>query len=125
MCNRLTQKCITESQTFYQVKHWVESVRAQRGPEVIIVIVGNKVDLNDKRQVSALEAKLTADGLNTLFIETSAKTNFNVKKLFRDIVDHLPVDVIEKVSRKEIEVCLRDKNDVIVSPTKGCNCFRS
>ena len=107
------------------MKHWVESVRSQRGQEVIIVIVGNKIDLNDKRQVSCEEAKLTADRLNTLFIETSAKTGFSVKKLFRDVVDNLPVQVIEQVSNKEIEVDLKYNNDIVVAPIKRCNCFSS
>lgn len=38
-------------QSFLNIQRWVEEVRAERGADVIIVLVGNKTDLVDKRQV--------------------------------------------------------------------------
>ena len=35
--------------TFRQVDKWVEDVRQERGDDVIIMLVGNKTDLADKR----------------------------------------------------------------------------
>lgn len=35
--------------SFQNTSKWIEDVRAERGSEVIIVLVGNKTDLNDKR----------------------------------------------------------------------------
>lgn len=65
-------------------------MRAERGADVIIVLVGNKTDLVDKRQVSIEEGDAKARELNVMFIETSAKAGFNIKALFRKIAAALP-----------------------------------
>ena len=49
------------------------------------MLVGNKTDLADKRQVSIDEGEKKAKDLNVMFIETSAKAGYNVKQLFRRV----------------------------------------
>ncbi len=51
---------------------------------VFKILVGNKSDLNDKRQVSKERGKQLADSYGIPFIETSAKSNENIEKLFID-----------------------------------------
>jgi len=63
------------------VNKWIEDVRAERGTDVIIMLVGNKTDLQDKRQVSMEEGERKAQELNVMFIETSAKAGYNVKQV--------------------------------------------
>ena len=58
-----------------------DEVRIERGSDVIIVLVGNKTNPVDKRQVSIEEAEAKARDLNVMFIETSAKVGFNIKVL--------------------------------------------
>lgn len=58
---------------------WIEEVRNERGSDVIIVLVGNKTDLVDKRQVSIEEGDAKARDFSVIFIETSAKAGFNIK----------------------------------------------
>ncbi|PRW20493.1 Ras-related RABH1e [Chlorella sorokiniana] len=81
---------VTNRQSFLSIQRWVEEVRAERGSDVIIVMVGNKTDLVDKRQVSIEEGDAKARELNVMFIETSAKAGFNIKALFRKIAAALP-----------------------------------
>ncbi len=45
------------------------------------MLVGNKTDLQDKRQVSMEEGERKAQELNVMFIETSAKAGYNVKQV--------------------------------------------
>lgn len=45
------------------------------------MLVGNKTDLGDKRQVSMEEGERKAKELNVMFIETSAKAGYNVKQV--------------------------------------------
>ena len=52
------------------------------------MLVGNKTDLSDKRQVSTEDGERKAKELNVMFIETSAKAGYNVKQLFRDACAH-------------------------------------
>ncbi|GAA5807197.1 Ras-related protein Rab-6A [Mucor flavus] len=108
---------ITNRNSFSNTSKWIDDVRAERGTDVIIVLVGNKTDLNDKRQVTVDEGEKKAKEYNIMFIETSAKAGYNVKALFRKIGHALPgmesqsedgqrdqltkVDLTESSTRKE------------------------
>ena len=41
--------CHVDASSFQQTSKWIDDVRAERGPDVIIMLVGNKTDLADKR----------------------------------------------------------------------------
>ncbi|KAJ2960016.1 hypothetical protein NQZ79_g4614 [Umbelopsis isabellina] len=89
---------ITNRNSFMNTTKWIDDVRAERGNDVIIVLVGNKTDLNDRRQVSIEEGEKKSREYNVLFIETSAKAGHNVselagiqvKALFRKVGHALP-----------------------------------
>nr|CAD7587843.1 unnamed protein product [Timema genevievae] len=72
---------ITNANSFHQTSKWIDDVRTERGSDVIIMLVGNKTDLSDKRQVSTEEGERKAKELNVMFIETSAKAGYNVKQV--------------------------------------------
>jgi Ras-related protein Rab-6A len=77
--------------SFLNTSKWVEDVRAERGSDVVICLVGNKTDLgNDKRQVSTEEGEEKARKEGLLFMECSAKAGYNVKSLFRKLATALP-----------------------------------
>ncbi|KAG0657313.1 Ras- protein Rab6 [Rhodotorula mucilaginosa] len=115
---------VTNRASFMNTSKWVDDVRSERGNDVIIVLVGNKTDLNDKRQVTTEEAEQKAKELNVMFIETSAKAGHNVKTLFRKIAQALPgMD-----SQSEAQTGANQMIDVSVTPTNttgnegGCAC---
>ncbi|KAG6483485.1 hypothetical protein ZIOFF_060133 [Zingiber officinale] len=70
---------VANRQSFLNTLKWIEEVRTERGSDVIIVLVGNKTDLVDKRQVSIEEGEGKAQELGVMFIKTSAKAGFNIK----------------------------------------------
>jgi Ras-related protein Rab-6A len=76
--------------SFEGVNQWIDDVRTERGEDVVIMLVGNKTDLSDKRQVSTEEGEEKANQLGCLFIESSAKSGHNVKALFNRIAQALP-----------------------------------
>lgn len=79
-----------DAKSFQNTKKWIDDVRAERGNDVIIVLVGNKTDLNDKREVTTQQGEDEAKKNNLMFVETSAKLGHNVKTLFRRIAQALP-----------------------------------
>jgi len=81
---------VTSRTSFQNTAKWVDDVRAERGNDVIIVLVGNKTDLNDKRQVTTEEGERRSKEYKVMFIETSAKAGHNVKTLFKRIAQALP-----------------------------------
>ncbi|KXH37329.1 Ras family protein [Colletotrichum nymphaeae SA-01] len=81
---------ISNAKSFQNTKKWIDDVRAERGNDVIIVLVGNKTDLNDKREVTTQQGEEEAKKNNLMFVETSAKLGHNVKTLFKRIAQALP-----------------------------------
>ncbi|KAI4151341.1 MAG: hypothetical protein LQ340_003564 [Diploschistes diacapsis] len=81
---------ISSLKSFQNTRKWVDDVRGERGNDVIIVLVGNKTDLNDKREVTTQMGEEEAKRCGALFVETSAKVGANVKGLFRKIAQALP-----------------------------------
>lgn len=57
---------------------------------MIIVLVGNKTDLNDKREVTTQQGEEEAKRQGLRFVETSAKLGHNVQNLFKRIAQALP-----------------------------------
>ena len=82
---------VTNRASFLNTTKWIEDVRAERGTDVVICLVGNKTDLgNDKRQISTEEGEEKANKEGLLFMECSAKAGYNVKSLFRKLATALP-----------------------------------
>eukprot|EP00613_Pedinella_sp_CCMP2098_P035081 CAMPEP_0171727282 /NCGR_PEP_ID=MMETSP0991-20121206/26213_1 /TAXON_ID=483369 /ORGANISM="non described non described, Strain CCMP2098" /LENGTH=224 /DNA_ID=CAMNT_0012321015 /DNA_START=337 /DNA_END=1012 /DNA_ORIENTATION=- len=81
---------ITDRASFLNSSKWIDEVRSERGNDVVIMLVGNKTDLSDRRQVSSEEGESKASEEGVMFIETSAKGNFNIKLLFRRLATALP-----------------------------------
>ncbi len=81
---------ISSLKSFQNTRKWVDDVRGERGNDVIIVLVGNKTDLGDKREVTQQMGEDEAKRCGALFVETSAKVGANVKALFRRIAQALP-----------------------------------
>jgi small GTP-binding protein len=81
---------ITNRASFLNTEQWIDDVRSERGNDVVIMLVGNKTDVQERRQVSAEEGQAKAKDYGVLFIETSAKAGFNVKALFRKLALALP-----------------------------------
>uniref|UniRef100_A0A8C5E281 Ras-related protein Rab-6A n=1 Tax=Gouania willdenowi TaxID=441366 RepID=A0A8C5E281_GOUWI len=97
---------ITNVNSFQQTTKWIDDVRTERGSDVIIMLVGNKTDLADKRQITTEEGEQRAKEMNVLFIETSAKTGYNVKQLFRRVAAALPgMDNTQDKSREDSILC--------------------
>jgi Ras-related protein Rab-6A len=81
---------LIDAKSFQNTKKWIDDVRAERGNDVIIVLVGNKTDLNEKREVTTAQGEEEAKKNNLMFVETSAKLGHNVKTLFKRIAQALP-----------------------------------
>ncbi|XP_026190763.1 ras-related protein RABH1b [Cyclospora cayetanensis] len=72
---------ISNRASFINTTKWIDDVRAERGKDVVMALVGNKTDLCDRRQVSIEEGEQKAREQGILFIETSAKAGHNAAAL--------------------------------------------
>eukprot|EP00002_Diphylleia_rotans_P009588 TRINITY_DN19974_c0_g1_i1.p1 TRINITY_DN19974_c0_g1~~TRINITY_DN19974_c0_g1_i1.p1 ORF type:complete len:204 (-),score=48.34 TRINITY_DN19974_c0_g1_i1:199-810(-) len=73
---------ITESTTFDGLRQWLKEIESYASETVERLIVGNKCDLTEKRQVAYEEAKRFADEVKIQLLETSAKNSTNVEQAF-------------------------------------------
>ncbi|OLS24703.1 MAG: Transforming protein p29 precursor [Candidatus Heimdallarchaeota archaeon LC_2] len=77
---------ITNKQTFDDLDKWVNEIQEEVG-DVKTVFVGNKVDLEDKRVVSAEEGKFYAQSVKSEYLESSAKDDIQVTDIFQSFID--------------------------------------
>lgn len=73
---------ITDRDSFEHVKNWMADVDKFAKEGVLRILVGNKCDLDSKRQVSFDNGKELADKYGIKFLETSAKETVNIDELF-------------------------------------------
>ena len=60
----------------------MKELQRRGDPNVVIALAGNKADMESKRKVQQEEAQQYAKENEIIHMETSAKTNLNVKSLF-------------------------------------------
>ena len=68
--------------------------------DLLVCLIGNKIDLEDKRQVSYEDGKKFAEENDMLFFETSAKEGNNIQEIFSESVSIL----VDKIEKKEIKL---------------------
>jgi Rab family protein len=94
---------VTRQATFQNCIKWLEELRQNAEPEIVIMLVGNKVDLVEKdpsaRQVYYDAAAEFAKQHGLLFSESSAVTSYNVKCIF----EHLLQEVYNQGSKRKAE----------------------
>eukprot|EP01012_Entosiphon_sulcatum_P031167 TRINITY_DN3892_c0_g1_i1.p1 TRINITY_DN3892_c0_g1~~TRINITY_DN3892_c0_g1_i1.p1 ORF type:complete len:210 (+),score=43.92 TRINITY_DN3892_c0_g1_i1:71-700(+) len=73
---------ITRRSTYNHLASWLTDARNLTNPHTVMMLVGNKVDLEAQREVSFEEASRFAQENGLFFLETSAKTGKNVEAAF-------------------------------------------
>ena len=64
---------------------WMGEIKKYAQPNVIKILVGNKNDMEEKREISFEEGKEMADSYDIDFFETSAKETYQIDKSFNEI----------------------------------------
>lgn len=105
---------VTSEVSFANIKNWIQQIKENATDNVKIVLVGNKIDVEESRKISKQEGEKIAKENDIQFFETSAKMNIGVKETF-DYVTNL----IYKSGNKDTESKL--KKDGLVLGKEGNN----
>lgn len=73
---------ITNEKSFDNIKNWIRNIEEHASADVEKMILGNKCDMNDRRQVSKERGEELAIEYGIKFMETSAKASINVEEAF-------------------------------------------
>ncbi|KAM0937549.1 putative small GTP-binding protein [Dioscorea sansibarensis] len=80
---------ISRRQTFDSVGRWLNELHTHSDMNVVTILVGNKTDLDEAREVSTAEGKSLAEAQGLFFMETSALDSSNVKAAFETVVKEI------------------------------------
>lgn len=80
---------VTMRESFVKAQFWIDELQRNAGQSIVLVLVGNKTDLAEQRQVSEEEGRDLADSCGMMFVETSAKTAANVAEVFESVAAKL------------------------------------
>ena len=111
---------ITSKSSFISLDKWLADISDKVPSNAYIIISGNKLDLEVKRQVGVDEVKKFADEKKLKFIETSAKTGENIKLLFDTITSTLYDSNIMLPEDKENKIVNVSSTVVNKGSKKGC-----
>jgi Ras-related protein Rab-5C len=122
---------VTKPQSFIKARHWVKELHEQASKDIIIALVGNKIDMlqeGGERKVAREEGEKLAEEKGLLFFETSAKTGENVNDVFLGIGEKIPLKTAEEQNSASNEresnnqrVDLNAANDG-TSANSACSC---
>jgi small GTP-binding protein len=113
---------ITNRESFDAVRGWIEEVQERSHPytgKQSIIIVGNKADRTNEREVLTAEGENLAAEFGFKFFEASAKTGENVKEIFC----HIVADINQKIKSGELEFKKSDTISLVpVDSSYGSYC---
>lgn len=73
---------VTKRESYVRAEKWIQELKEKAPKNIIVYLIGNKIDLVEERTVSTEEGKELAEVFQLEFIETSAKENINVAQTF-------------------------------------------
>ena len=81
---------IDDRKSFAHIDNWLKEIKINSNPNAKIFLIGNKNDLNDKREISYEEGLKYAEDMEfSKFLECSALTGFNAQKIFLEAANVL------------------------------------
>ena len=78
---------ISNKKSFIKIKDWLNNIFEHKDKDFPILLLGNKCDLEEKREVTKEEGDQLAKELKLNFYETSNKDNINIEKAITELIE--------------------------------------
>ena len=78
---------ITDKSSFESIPNWIKNIKSLKGDNFPLILLGNKIDLEEKRTISEEEGQKIADDNGIQFFETSNKTGINIQEACSALID--------------------------------------
>lgn len=112
---------ITRRETFTQLEKWLSEARENASENMVIMLIGNKVDLDHKRAVTYQDGSDFASKNNLIFLETSAKTAANVEEAFVQTAQKIYQNILDGVYELDNEASGIKVGVTAQAPASGGN----
>ena len=96
---------ITNRNSFNSIQSWIDDCTKQTPKTILYILIGNKNDLKDRREVQYEEGAEFAKKRNMIFLETSAKTGNNINSIFDKTVNQIDKNIIDNIYDLSNENC--------------------
>ena len=110
---------ITRKNTFETVNKWVSDISAAADKKITLILIGNKNDLEDQRQVTKEMGEEKAKELGLAFMETSACSGENLDKAFQLMINEIYKKSKEDIMGEGEENIVQQGKDITLDKTKG------
>ena len=80
---------VTRKETFDSVNRWISDILTTCDKNLTIILIGNKSDLEDQRQISKQQGEEKAKTYQLAFLETSALSGENLEKAFNMLINEI------------------------------------
>ena len=107
---------VTQRASFEGIKNWIKQIKDQVSSRVSVVLIGNKIDLVDKREVKTEEGEELGKEYNYQFFETTAKDGININEAFEALIKA----IAETYSYKPVNHGYKLENEKVLNESKGC-----
>ena len=91
---------VTSKESLIRARRWIYELQSNADPNTLIALVGNKIDMKEKRTVSTHQGQELANETGALFFETSALVGTNVDFIFVQVANLLPINVVDTTNLK-------------------------
>lgn len=101
---------VTNEKSFENIKNWIRNIEENASADVEKMLLGNKCELTEKRQVSKERGEQLAVEYGIKFMETSAKSSINVEEAFYTLAR----DIKAKMEKKLVSTILECNNVLFI-----------
>ena len=91
---------ITDKATFDSIPDWIQSIKDLKGDDFPLILLGNKIDLEEERNISKEEGQKFADKIGIQFFETSNKNGINIQEAGLALIKK----IIEKKEKEKFDL---------------------
>ena len=103
---------ITNAKSFENVERWYEETKKIADKDISIILIGNKNDLEDEREVTIEMGKEKAENLKCPFFETSALTNYQIDMAFQAIAEEI-ITKLPKEDESDLGELVSDGKNIV------------
>ena len=80
---------ITNRESFNSISEWIKNIYEMQNKDFPLILIGNKLDLKNQREISEEEGTKEAEKYKTEYFETSAIEGINVEKPFDELLNKI------------------------------------